>query len=139
MDRRNFLKTAFSRLLLHLQLVPSQPLRRGFCASLSGPPAGCTPFLDPRPAPCGGRPWPVPADFLQCRGNDVYVYDVKVDYTIGGAEHFNTRLRIAQGTSSRRLNLRYNKRFIQMSASATARSRTARAPPMSTSGAGAKD
>lgn len=46
-------------------------------------------------------------------GNDVFVFDVRVDYTIGGAEHFNTRLKIAQGTSSRRINLRYNRRFIQ--------------------------
>ncbi len=50
---------------------------------------------------------------FSAKGNDVYVYDVKVDYTIGGAQHFNTRLRIAQGTSSRKLDLRHNKRFVQ--------------------------
>ncbi len=46
-------------------------------------------------------------------GNDVYVYDINVDYTIGGAQHFNTRLKIGQGTSSRKLNLRFNKRFVR--------------------------
>jgi len=36
-----------------------------------------------------------------------------IDYMIGGAQHFNTRLKIPQGDSSRRLNLNFNKRFVQ--------------------------
>ena len=46
-------------------------------------------------------------------GNDAYIFDVNVDYTIGGNEHFGTRFKIPQGGFSRKLNLRYNKRFIR--------------------------
>lgn len=46
-------------------------------------------------------------------GNDVYMFDVNVDYTIGGNEHFGTRFKIPQGGFSRKLNLRFNKRFIR--------------------------
>lgn len=46
-------------------------------------------------------------------GNDVFVYDVRVDYSLGGAQHFNTRFKINQGTSSRKLDLRFNRRFVQ--------------------------
>lgn len=46
-------------------------------------------------------------------GNDVFIYDINVDYTIGGNEHFGTRFKIPQGGFSRKLDLRFNKRFIR--------------------------
>jgi hypothetical protein len=112
MDRRNFLKTAFSGAAALAVGAIATPEAEASAPVYLGR-RRVQPFLDHDQLHVGAGRGLFRRISFNAVGNDVYVYDVKVDYTIGGAEHFNTRLRIAQGTSSRRLNLRYNKRFIQ--------------------------
>ena len=112
MDRRNFLRTALAG-----AAGLSATAVLGTAAQAAAPVylgrRRVDPFLDRDVLHVGvGRGLFRKISF-SANGNDVFVYDVKVDYTVGGDQHFNTRLKIAQGTSSRKLNLRYNKRFVQ--------------------------
>ncbi len=112
MNRRNFLTTAFSgAAVLAVGSIASSEAEASAPVYLGR--RRVQPFLDHDTLHVGGTQGLFRRISFNAVGNDVYVFDVKVDYTFGGAEHFNTRLKIAQGTSSRRLNLRFNKRFIQ--------------------------
>ncbi|MBL8790364.1 MAG: twin-arginine translocation signal domain-containing protein [Rhizobiales bacterium] len=112
MDRRNFLKTALSGAAVLTVGALASPEAEASAPVYLGR-RRVQPFLDQDRVHVGVGRGRFRRISFNAVGNDVYVYDVRVDYTIGGAEHFNTRLKIGQGTSSRRLNLRYNKRFIQ--------------------------
>ena len=46
-------------------------------------------------------------------GNDVFLYDVDVRYANGGRDDIPTRFKIPQGGFSRKIDLRFNNRFIR--------------------------
>ena len=112
MDRRNFLRTALSGAsVLVIGAVAASEAEAAVPVFLGR--RKVDPFLDRDSVHVGAGKGLFRHISFHASGNDVFVYDVMIDYTIGGAQHFNTRLNIPQGDSSRRLNLNFNKRFVQ--------------------------